>query len=55
MEKMLDSLINYGALGIVAGISLLKSFQIMDKLLDYIKSNTAALSELCALIKQIKN
>lgn len=55
MEKMFADLIQYGALGIVAGVSLWHNFKIQDKLLNIIKENTEALTKLSVLIDKMEN
>jgi hypothetical protein len=51
IDAALDKLTNFGPVAIIAAIAIWQVFSLSNKMIDVIKNNTAALTELTVLIK----
>jgi Co/Zn/Cd efflux system component len=54
MEKLLEQLVQYGALGIVAAVSLWQAWRVQKELVGLVKENTKATIENVEVMKQLK-
>jgi hypothetical protein len=55
MENIFNSLIQYGALGCVAAVSLYQVWVMQKKLFDIIEKNTIALTKMIAMLEEIND
>jgi hypothetical protein len=53
MENIFNSLIQYGALGCVAAVSLYQVWVMQKKLFDIIEKNTIALTKMITMLEEI--
>jgi hypothetical protein len=54
MESLLNSFVQYGALGCVAAVSLYQVYVLQRKLIDVIEKNTIALTKMLCLLETIE-
>jgi len=54
METFLEKLVQYGALGIIAAVSLWQAWQVQRELVGLVKENTKATVESVEVMKQLK-
>ena len=51
IDSMFDKLTNFGPVAIIAAVAIWQVFTLSNKMMDVIKNNTEALTELSTIIK----
>lgn len=54
METLLEKLVQYGALGIIAAVSIWQAWRVQGELIKLVKENTTATIENVEVMKQLK-
>lgn len=54
METFLKELLQYGALGIIAALSIWQAWTVQNKLIELVKENTGATVENVAVLKELR-
>lgn len=54
MEPFLKELVQYGALGIIAAVSIWQAWKVQGELIKLVKENTIATAESSAVMKQLR-
>lgn len=54
METFLKELLQYGALGIIAALSIWQAWTVQGKLIELVKENTGATVENVAVMKELR-
>lgn len=54
MEILLEKLVQYGALGIIAAVSIWQAWRVQGELIKLVKENTIATAESSAVMRELK-
>lgn len=54
METLLEKLVQYGALGIIAAVSIWQAWRVQGELIKLVKENTTATIENVEVMKQLR-
>jgi hypothetical protein len=55
MDKLLETLVQYGALGVIAAVSIWQAWRIQGELIKLVKENTVATAENVEVLRELKD